>query len=172
MSGIPQSNLPPVRRVVTTHSDDGTAKVWIDEEVLRVSPPGFTSGVAFALPWVTEHSPADCQTTVDGKTLPVGELTRDEGSVVRYVEFEPGHVSPMHRTTSLDYGFVIFGKLEMHLPDGSVTTVNPGDVVVQRGTNHQWVNPSKTEWARMVYVLLPSKPVVINGEELAPISIH
>jgi hypothetical protein len=35
------------------------------------------------------------------------------GSVVRYVDMPPGHVSPMHRTVSLDYGFVLFGKVEV-----------------------------------------------------------
>lgn len=35
------------------------------------------------------------------------------GSVVRYVDMPPGHVSPMHRTISLDYGFVLFGQVEV-----------------------------------------------------------
>ncbi|GAA6008878.1 cupin domain-containing protein [Rhodotorula paludigena] len=164
--------LPPCRRVVTTHDDEGNAKVWLDEEVKRVSPPGFSDGVSFAVPWVTDTSPADCQTPIDGRTLKIGELTNEAGSVVRYVDMPPKHVSPMHRTISLDYGFVLFGELELSLPDGSKTLVKPGDVVVQRGTDHAWINPSETEWARMVYVLLPSKPIVVDGKELPAKSIH
>lgn len=92
--------------------------------------------------------------------------------MVRYVDMPPKHISPMHRTISLDYGFVISGQLEvcrsltslrrsspaeahvsppavqLVLPDGSRTLCKQGDVVVQRGTDHQWVNASETEWAR------------------------
>ncbi|GAA5854276.1 hypothetical protein JCM9279_005105 [Rhodotorula babjevae] len=164
--------LPIIRRVVTTHDESGDAKVWIDEEVENKAPPGFSDGVSFGLAWTTDSSPADCQTSVDGKDLPIGELASAEGSVVRYVDMPPKHVSPMHRTISLDYGFLLFGTVELLLPDGSKTLVKPGDIVVQRGTDHAWVNPSETEWARMVYVLLPSKPVVVDGKELPPKSIH
>jgi hypothetical protein len=40
------------------------------------------------------------------------------------------------------------------------------DVIVQRGTNHAWSNPSKTEFARVFYVALDAKPAVVNGHEL------
>ncbi|GAA5984496.1 hypothetical protein JCM10908_003374 [Rhodotorula pacifica] len=168
----PHNPLPPIRRVVTTHDEEGIAKVWIDGEVPNLQPPGFDSGVSFGLAWVTDSSPADCQTTVDGRELPIGELSSENGSVVRYVDFPPKLVSPMHRTISLDYGFVLTGEVELVLPDESRTVCKQGDIIVQRGTDHQWVNPSETEWARMVYVLLPSKPVIIKGEELGPKSIY
>lgn len=29
---------------------------------------------------------------------------------MRYVDFPPSYVSPMHRTTSIDYGIVVFGS--------------------------------------------------------------
>ncbi|BGP57096.1 hypothetical protein JCM8202_000538 [Rhodotorula sphaerocarpa] len=172
MSSAPKNPLPAIRRVVTSHDEQGQAVVWKDEEVPNKSPPGFTDGVSFGLAWVTDSSPADCQTNIDGATLPIGELSSEKGSVVRYVDMPPKHISPMHRTISLDYGFVISGQLELVLPDGSRTLCKQGDVVVQRGTDHQWVNASETEWARMVYVLLPAKPIVIDGKELAAKSIH
>lgn len=40
-------------------------------------------------------------------------LESSDGSVVRYVDMPPGHTSPMHRTTSIDYGFVLFGSIEV-----------------------------------------------------------
>ncbi|GAA5875145.1 hypothetical protein JCM8547_005536 [Rhodosporidiobolus lusitaniae] len=172
MSTAQENPLPPVRRVVTTHDSHGQAKVWIDELVAKTFPPGINDGVSFAVPWVSDSAPADCQSEKDGKDLPIGELTNEAGSVVRYVDMPPQHVSPMHRTISLDYGFVIFGELELSLPDGSKTVVKPGDVVVQRGTDHAWINNSKTEWARMAYVLIPSKPIVVEGKELAAKSIR
>lgn len=59
----------------------------------------------------------------------------------------------MHRTQSLDYGVVIEGEVEMVLDDGVSTVMGRGDVAVQRGTSHGWRNVSKTEWARMFFVL-------------------
>lgn len=44
-----------------------------------------------------------------------------------------------HRTQSIDYVFVLDGPVELVLDDGSVT-VQPGDCVVQRETNHAWRN--------------------------------
>jgi len=41
-----------------------------------------------------------------------------------------------------------------------------GDISVQRGTNHAWKNTSDTKWARMLYVLLGSEPLVVGGQTL------
>ncbi|RWA12089.1 hypothetical protein EKO27_g2984, partial [Xylaria grammica] len=43
------------------------------------------------------------------------------------------------------------------------TRLKRGDIAVQRATIHAWGNPSKTEWARMVFVLQDTKPLVVNG---------
>lgn len=61
-TSTPQNPLKAIRRVVTTHDEQGQAKVWMDEEVDNKSPPGFSDGVSFGLAWVTDSSPADCQT--------------------------------------------------------------------------------------------------------------
>lgn len=44
-----------------------------------------------------------------------------------------------HRTQTVDYVFVLDGPVELVLDEGSVV-VQPGDCVVQRGTNHAWRN--------------------------------
>lgn len=72
----------------------------------------------------------------------------------------------MHRTVSLDYGIVLVGEVELVLDSGEKRIMKQGDICIQRGTNHQWNNTSKTEWARMMYVLQPSKPIEINGQPL------
>lgn len=94
-------------------------------------------------------------------------LVKHGGTVMRFVDYPPKGVSPMHRTISLDYGFVLHGKLDCVLDSGETTSLNPGDVVVQRGTMHQWVNTSETEWARMVYILQDADGVEVRGENLA-----
>ena len=72
----------------------------------------------------------------------------------------------MHRTRSLDYGIVLDGRAELILDSGDTQALGRGDVVVQRGTNHAWRNPSTTEWLRMIYCLQDCKEVLVNNEPL------
>ena len=41
-----------------------------------------------------------------------------------------------------------------------------GDVGVQRGTMHSWRNMSKTEPARVFFVLVSSEKLVVDGHEM------
>jgi quercetin dioxygenase-like cupin family protein len=65
----------------------------------------------------------------------------------------PGAESPMHRTETLDVGIVLEGETWLLLDDGSETWVEPGDAVVQRGTNHAWANRADKP-VRMVFVMI------------------
>lgn len=58
----------------------------------------------------------------------------------------------MHRTESVDYGIVLAGEVWLVVDDGE-TRLRPGDIVVQRGTNHAWSNRTE-ETARMAFVLV------------------
>lgn len=86
------------------------------------------------------------------------------GTVCRMVDFAPAYVCMMHRTQSLDFGIVVEGEVDLVLDDGSATRMGRGDIAVQRATMHSWRNPSETDWARMVFVLQDTKPVIVNGE--------
>ena len=94
------------------------------------------------------------------------KITNSNGSVCRFVDIAPGIVPNMHRTQSIDYGVVIEGEVVMELDDGSKTLLKQGDVVVQRGTMHGWQNASETDWARMMFVLLESQPILVDGKSL------
>jgi quercetin dioxygenase-like cupin family protein len=73
----------------------------------------------------------------------------------------------MHRTESLDYGVVLEGSMELQLDSGETRIMNRGDLCVQRATNHAWKNVTKNEgWARMMFVLVSSEKVIVNGREL------
>lgn len=73
----------------------------------------------------------------------------------------------MHRTTSLDYGVVLEGEVELILDGGEKRVMKRGDICVQRGTNHAWRNCSETEWSRMLYVLTEALPVELeDGKKL------
>jgi len=47
----------------------------------------------------------------------------------------------MHKTDSIDYLVVISGEMTMAMEHGE-TLLRPGDCIVQRGTNHAWINRS------------------------------
>jgi hypothetical protein len=52
------------------------------------------------------------------------------------------------------------GQIDMDMDDSTVT-LKAGDVMVQRGTNHAWVNRSKDR-ARLAFVLIDAEPLGIG----------
>jgi quercetin dioxygenase-like cupin family protein len=59
---------------------------------------------------------------------------------------------------------VVSGEIDMEL-DGTTVTLKAGDVLVQRGTIHNWVNRSK-DVAVVAFVLVAAKPVTAGGQTL------
>ena len=49
--------------------------------------------------------------------------------------------------------------------DGQTVTLNAGDVLIQRGTIHNWVNRG-TEPCMIAFVLVSAKPVTAGGKPL------
>ncbi len=152
-----------VRRVVTTHDATGQSITLSDEICQPVPVP--SGDAEFTLLWTTGDVPADNTNDVAGSSRDAG-LTIRGGSVLRIVDFLPGARSPMHRSHSIDYGVVIDGRVDLELDSGEIKHLTPGDVVVQRGTNHLWINPSATERARMAFILIEAKPVVMGTRVL------
>ncbi|KAM0346676.1 hypothetical protein ACHAPU_005389 [Fusarium lateritium] len=158
-------------RYITTHNEQGKAIVdsTFDSDAPFYELPG---GIAhFALGYATKEFPAKLTNNADldsyqGFLTDKPGLSVSTGTVLRYVDMCPDHVSPMHRTVSLDYGVVLEGELELVLDSGEKRVMKRGDVCVQRATMHQWRNTSKTEWARMLFILLPSTPPQVGGKEL------
>ncbi|MBU9133418.1 cupin domain-containing protein [Burkholderia multivorans] len=67
----------------------------------------------------------------------------------------------MHKTATIDYGILVEGELWLILDKGEVRLL-PGDVVVQRGTNHTWTNRSRSV-ARIAFILIDSAPFRHSG---------
>jgi quercetin dioxygenase-like cupin family protein len=150
------------RRVVTRHDAKGLARFGSDSEIEYKDIGG--GDARFALIWTTATVPADNMDETDGATRDAG-LTLRGGSVIRIVDFKPGSRSPMHRSSSIDYGIVLDGELTLELDSGETKVIHKGDIVVQRGTNHAWVAHSK-DWARMAFILIEAPPVEIGGRVL------
>jgi quercetin dioxygenase-like cupin family protein len=150
-----------IRRVVTGHDASGRAVVQIDEvpKNLVSSRPGATACVV----WTTEGFPVDNTGKEDAGLRKTG-TTLDNGTVFRILELAPG-VSPRnHRTDSIDYAVVISGEVDMELDDAKVH-LKAGDMLVQRGTIHNWVNRG-TEACVIAFVLIAAKPVTVGDKVL------
>jgi len=148
-----------VRRVVTGHDANGRAVVLIDETVKNIgsSRPGQSASVI----WTTEGFPVDNTGDADTSGRKVG-TTLANGCVFRVVEFGPG-VSPRnHRTDSIDFAVVMSGEIDMQLDDTEVH-LKAGDVLVQRGTIHNWVNRG-TAPCVIAFALVDAKPVTIGDK--------
>ena len=153
-----------VRRVVTGHDGKGQAVVMIDESAKNLQAP--RPGVTASVIWTTDTIPADNDGSADGAKRKVG-TTLAGGTVFRVIEFLPGNAERVHRTDSIDYAVVISGEIDMQLEPGDAEVhLRAGDVIVQRGTVHNWVNRGSAPCI-IAFVLIDAKPVTVGGMALS-----
>lgn len=165
-----------VRRIVTGHSDDGRSIIASDGPPSRIYSDLGEVGLVFFELWSTSEMPARIDR---GGAEPFEErLTLappSNGVRIRILDIPPdsedadfdavfdniggaaAHVASdrhrsFHRTQSIDFGIVIAGEITLLVDEGEVT-VGVGDVVVQRGTNHGWVNRTQQS-CRIAFVLV------------------
>ena len=171
----------PVRRVVTGHDAGGKAVVLADGAA--PNQKARNAGIVSTLLWVTDETPADIAGSKDRADREMGVPPPSAGSVLRVVDFPPvsaeavakldqaavhremgltGHASGAgtrhpftHRTRSVDYAIVLEGEIDMLLDDSEVH-LRAGDILVQQGTNHAWVNNSKSV-CRIAFVLIDAQ---------------
>jgi mannose-6-phosphate isomerase-like protein (cupin superfamily) len=169
-------NTSAIRRIVTTHDAGGKAVILSDGPApnVRVRPG---TGITATLLWTTAPTPAR-YTNVDRGNDAVATAPPAGGTVLRVVEFPPesamqhgaadplaamglkhddaGRRAPthphMHATDSVDYAIVIEGEIDMLLDDSEVH-MRTGDIMVQQGTNHAWVNRG-TQPCKVAFVLV------------------
>ena len=168
-------NLPLASNFITTHTPEGKSVFTSSEET---SYPTFKSIEHTEAVFADLHHCPTVPVSLSA-TTPTHDLTATEafnasntqmaavpasGVGFRRTDLPPGIQSPMHRTLSVDYGIVVAGTAELTLGGSEeVRTLRVGDTVVQRATMHQWRNPSETEWARIVWVVLPIESLEIGG---------
>jgi quercetin dioxygenase-like cupin family protein len=151
-----------VRRVVSGHDAEGRAVVKIDEIAGKVVSR--RPGASAAVIWTTESFPVNNDADEDTSGREVG-TTLANGTVFRIVQFEPGNSPRMHRTDSIDYAVVMAGEIDMELDEGAIVHVKAGDVIVQRGTIHNWLNKG-SEPCVIAFILIDAKPVEAGGKTL------
>lgn len=150
-----------IRRVVTGHDKDGRAVVQIDETASNAV--SLRKGQSSTVLWSTDGHPIDNANEYDGSKRKLG-TSLPAGTVFRVVKYDPGVTPRNHRTDSLDYAVVMAGEIDMEL-DGTTVHLKAGDLLVQRGTIHNWVNRG-TEPCIIAFVLIGAKPVNIGNKTL------
>ncbi len=176
-------SLATIRRIVTAHDASGQAIVASDGPPSHVEEIQAMPGTIFHELWASAAAPARIDNGPDPTGGALQLLPPPHGTRMRIVDFPPESAqwlahgaehapaafaqmgdarastrrddSPhprMHRTETLDYGVVLEGRITLVLDD-SETTLGPGCVVVQRGSNHAWANRSSNP-CRMLFVLI------------------
>lgn len=144
------------RRIVTGFNEQGRSIIRSDTLIEPINlRPGFDN-----IPmWATRRLPAET-TEEDPNTWELGTSLAG-GSVFRFGRYKPGNVPRWHATDSVDYAICMSGQLVMEMDEGSVL-LRPGDVVIQRGTNHNWRNPGPEDCV-MAFVLIATEGAKSTG---------
>ena len=150
-----------VRRVITGHDANGKAVVKIDEVAKNVTSG--RPGASAVNIWTTEGFPVNNDGAADEGQRKVA-TTLANGTIFRIIEFAPGLAARNHRTDSIDYIVVISGEIEMELDD-TLVRLKTGDVMVQRGTIHNWINRG-TAPCVLAVILVDAKSVEAGGKIL------
>ncbi len=172
----------PIRRVVTGHNAQGRSYFQEDgPSPAELTVPG-RPGYRVTNLWRTQ-APADFNTP-DDIADHRGVMPPPGGTVLRIIDWpgdaprspeeqrklldatfaalypdagrRPDDFDPsMHVTATVDYALVMEGEIVALMEDGE-TTLRAGDVLIQRGTNHGWVNRSGKP-ARVAFVLIDAQ---------------
>jgi quercetin dioxygenase-like cupin family protein len=151
-SGTPPN--PPIRRVVTTHDVNGKAVVMLDGPATTHKWSG--RGTVSTLIWSTDRCPADIWSKDDHGAHLIDSQPPPMGTRFALIDYPPGTPGRMHRTDTVDYVICLKGRMRMDMDDSSVE-MGPGDVLIQQGTNHAWVNVG-ADTCRLAFVLIDGKP--------------
>ena len=99
------------------------------------------------------------------KRVALGDDGNGQGTVMRIVEWAPGHAMFPHRTETMDYSMVLSGEIDVEFDSGQVVTMKQGDIIVMRGVTHTWKNKSTTRSAVTAFILINSAAFVAGGEK-------
>ena len=170
-----------MRRIVTGHNSSGKSIISIDGPPARSIVENV--GGLFEI-WNTDGNLIDTTDLVDRADIDIILSPLESGSKFRYFQINPtpegvpmdimqeiaadafkrigaahhridtSKHPAMHKTNTIDYIILLKGDVTLILDEEEVR-LEPHDVVVQRGTNHAWVN-NGVEPALLIAVLIDS----------------
>jgi len=171
-----------MRRIVTGHNEEGKSVITIDGPPARSI--GEDVGGLFEL-WNTDGQDIISSDVIDRADEEIILSPPRGGTKFRYFQINPipegipenvmqdmaadafekigagqyridtSKHPAMHKTETIDYIILLKGDVTLILDEEEID-IKPFDVVVQRGTNHAWVN-NGTEPALLIAVLIDSK---------------
>ena len=174
--------VKPIRRIVTGHDAEGRSILQEDGPAPNVFRPSHSPNVGLTNLWLTDTLPASTSDGADPTAQPFKLEPPAKGNVVRIVEFPPDKVwrkaadarkafasigaggapdhgsadAMMHATATVDYIIVLKGEIWAIMDKGE-KLLKPGDVLIQRGTNHSW-SVRTNEPCVIAAVLIGAKP--------------
>ena len=170
--------LKSTRRIVTGHDAQGKAVALFDAPVQAKQRSAGGNGMTML--WVTTEFPVDMSVSTTARRRGRRSASRqrhdfphrrfragdrrhgavDHHKILQAMGIDPAtqgyarHANT-HRTRTIDYAMVLEGEIDMLLDDSEVH-VKAGDVLVQQGTNHAWVNNSGKP-CRIAFILIDAK---------------
>lgn len=167
------------RRVVTGFNSEGDSVVVSDSFVNNQMEKNSRPGVSLNNIWRTEVFPNDNSADIEEVDQVFTMFPKSFETICRISSFEPEkshkkndfdsdayfsdlNVSNtlvkskrhpfMHKSKSLDYAIILEGEITLIL-DNEEVNLRQGDIVIQRGTSHAWVNNSD-KLARVCFILM------------------
>ena len=170
-----------MRRIITGHNENGKSIISIDGPPARSM--GEDAGGLFEI-WNTDGSGFETKSDNDRADIDIMLSPVKDGTKFRYFQINPlpegvpedmlqeiaadafekvgaahhrvdtSKHPAMHKTETVDYIILLKGDVTLILDEEEID-IKPFDVVVQRGTNHAWVN-NGTEPALLIAVLIDS----------------
>ena len=170
-----------MRRIITGHDKEGRSIITLDDPPARSI--GEDVGGLFEI-WNTDGNIIDTTDAIDRADSDIILSPPKNGSKFRYFQINPtpegvpmelmqeiageafekigaahhrvdtSKHPAMHKTDTIDYIILLKGDVTLILDEEEVR-LKPHDVVVQRGTNHAWVN-NGAEPALLIAVLIDS----------------
>ena len=118
-----------------------------DQEIILSPPSGGTKFRYFQINPIPEGIPEDVMQEMAAEAF--------EKIGAAHHRIDTSKHPAMHKTETIDYIILLKGDVTLILDEEEID-LEPFDVVVQRGTNHAWVN-NGTEPALLIAVLVDSK---------------
>src|SRR5260370_6898821 len=160
-----------VRRVVTGYNANGQSIVKTDELVTAASRD--IAGITGCEMWSTDQMPVDNSAAAEvaqraGLVKHGNYVGTGGGRTFRIDELLPGNARFTPRTETVDYCIQLSGEVDCELESGEVVHLKPGDVLIQRGGLHTWVNKGSVPSVGAA-VMIDAKPVEVDGKELGTV---
>lgn len=146
--------LEPMRRIITSEDADGNSYVLADGASENVN---MLNGSRVARLWETGELPVPIPVSIDaGADAENGYREGFVGSSVYVADIPVGSDLddvPMHKLDSLDYIVLLEGELDLVLDGGKRIPMKRGELLIQAGNNHSWINTGDTP-ARLLCIIL------------------